>query len=56
MKNEYEKLSLKEKAVFENAKDCIIYGYGFKNLNTCGLSKEEAKKIWIMAFNYLVEN
>lgn len=35
-----------KQAVYKNARDCLIYGYGFKYLNKCGLSKEEALIVW----------
>jgi hypothetical protein len=36
-------------AVYENSRDCLYYGYGFSYLNKCGLSDEEAKKVWNQA-------
>ena len=44
---------LSEEAFFENACDCLYYGYGFKTANKCGLSEERAKEIWRDAFNYM---
>ena len=35
-----------KQAVYENSKDCLIYGYGFSYLNTCGMSDSEALEIW----------
>ena len=46
-------LELKRQACFENACDCIYYGYGFSYLNKCGLSDKEAHAIWVKASNYL---
>lgn len=43
-----------ERVVFENAIDCLIYGYGFKNCNTDNLEdKKRAKEIWNMAVEFL---
>lgn len=42
-------------AVYENSIDCLIYGYGFKYLNKCGLSEEKAKEIWQQAKNDLAK-
>ena len=40
-------------AVFENCIDCLVCGFGFKRLNKCGLSDDEAKKIWKQAKMFL---
>jgi hypothetical protein len=47
-KRKYE--NMKYQFVYENSIDCLYYGYGFSHLNKCGLSDEEAKKIWQQAF------
>ena len=47
----YENLA--EQAVFENACDCLYFGYGFSAMNKCGLSEERARAIWKDAFNYM---
>lgn len=39
-----------KRAVYDNARDCIYYGYGYSHLNKNGLSDEEAKVIWRRAF------
>jgi len=44
-----KKLTNQEKAVYENACDCLYYGYGFKYLNCCGLTEKEALRIWKIA-------
>jgi hypothetical protein len=38
---------------FENACDCLKYGYGFSYLNTCGLDVVEARKIWKKAIEVM---
>lgn len=35
-----------EQAAYENALDCLYFGYGKKYWNACGLSEEEAGRIW----------
>ena len=40
-------------AVFENCIDCLVCGFGFKHLNKCGLSDDEAKIIWKQAKMFL---
>jgi hypothetical protein len=40
-------------AVFENACDCLYYGYGFTALNKCGLSDGEALRVWEKAKDYI---
>lgn len=40
-------------AVFENACDCLYYGYGLATLNKCGLSDEEALIVWKKAKRHL---
>ena len=43
-----------EQVVFENAIDCLIYGYGFKYCNTDVLEdKKRAKEIFNMAIDFL---
>ena len=43
-----------EQVVFENAIDCLIYGYGFKYCNTDVLEdKKRAKEIFEMAIDFL---
>lgn len=44
---------IKEQACFENCCDCLYYGYGFKYVNTCGLSEERAREIWEIAIEYV---
>lgn len=40
---------------FENAYDCLYYGYGRKYWDSQGLSKEEADEVWKAAFYYIAE-
>lgn len=35
-----------ERNAYENACDCLYYGYGRKHWNACGLSEKEAAQIW----------
>lgn len=45
--------NITEQAVYENSCDCLYYGYGFSYLNKCGLSDDDALKIWKEAKNDL---
>lgn len=42
-----------KQAAFENACDCLYYGYGKKSCNFCGLSEQEADQVWHEAFVYM---
>lgn len=42
-----------EETVFENACDCLFYGYGFKYLKYKPLDEQRAKEIWKLAFEYM---
>ena len=42
-----------KKAAFENACDCLKFGYGKDKCNFAGLSKEEADEVWKKAFEYM---
>jgi hypothetical protein len=42
--------SRKEHNAYLNAIDCLYYGYGRSYWNSCGLSKEDADRIWEMAY------
>lgn len=44
---------LRLQAAFENACDCLYYGYGRQYWNDCGLPKKEADKVWKEAHRYL---
>jgi hypothetical protein len=46
-------LTLDEWIVFENSLDCLYCGAGFAALNKHTLSNEDAKRIYIMALDYL---
>lgn len=48
------KFTPEEQVVFENAIDCLIYGYGFNYCNTDALEdKKRAKEIFRMAIDFL---
>ena len=40
----------REQAAYENACDCIYYGYERGRWNSCGLSTEDADRIWKEAY------
>ena len=40
---------------FENAIDCLIYGYGKKYWDNQELDEETSKKTWITARDFLAE-
>lgn len=44
-----------KQAAFENAYDCLYYGYGKSYWNSCGLSESDAKKVWKKAFETICE-
>ena len=50
-----KKRTEQEQAAFENACDCLYNGYGRKDWNSCGLSVEDATRIWKDAFHYMAE-
>ena len=50
-----KKRTKQEQAAFKNACDCLYYGYGRKHWNSCGLSDEDATRIWRDAFNYMTD-
>ena len=41
-----KKETKQEQAAYENACDCLYYGYGRKHWNSCGLSEDDADRIW----------
>lgn len=45
-----------EQMAYENACDCLCYGFGRKHWNSCGLSSEDALKIWREAFHDMTNN
>lgn len=49
----YTDITYLEIAAFENALDCLYYGYGKKYWNNCGLDKETSDKIWKKAIETL---
>ena len=44
-----------KQAAFENAYDCLYYGYGKSYWDSCGLSESDAKKVWKKAFETICE-
>lgn len=42
-----------EQAAFENALDCLYYGFGRSYWNACGLPEEEATQVWEEARTFL---
>ena len=50
-----KKRTKQEQKAFENACACLYYGYSRKDWNSCGLSEEDATRIWKDAFNYMAE-
>ena len=46
-----KKRTEQEQSAFENACACLYYGFSRKHWNSCGLSKEDATRIWKEAFN-----
>lgn len=46
---------LAKKNAYENACDCLYYGYGRKFWSSCGLSNEDANAVWEQAFYDMVE-
>ena len=62
-KESFIKESIKERytdkrkqAAYENACDCIIYGYGKSYWNSLDLTDEEKTKVWKQAYNDLAED
>lgn len=53
MKKMYK--DMHKQIAFENACDCLHYGYGRGCWDSQGLSEEEAKEVWSAAFNYVAE-
>lgn len=45
-----------EQAAFENACDCLYYGFGRSYWNACGLPEEEAAQVWQKAIDYLAQD
>lgn len=40
---------------YENACDCLYYGYGKRYWNNCGLSEHDAEKVWEKAYSDMCE-
>lgn len=41
---------------YKNACDCIMYGYGVKYWNSCGLDESQKKEVWKQAFFDMTES
>ena len=50
-----KKRTKQEQAAYENACVCLYYGFSRKHWNSCGLSEEDAIRIWKDAFHYMAE-
>lgn len=48
-KNRYT--DLQKQAAYENACDCLCYGYGRSYWNPCGLDKAAQNTVWKQAFD-----
>lgn len=46
-----KKRTKQEQAAYENACVCLWYGFGRRYWDSCGLSKEDADRIWKETFN-----
>ncbi len=42
-------------AAYENARDCLYYGYGKTSWSRCGVAPEEADEIWRRALMDMAE-
>ena len=47
---------MNKQAAYENACDCLYYGYGRKYWNFCELEESEANEVWNQAFNDIAED
>ena len=54
MKNRYQD-DITLKVAYENACDCLYYGMGSKNWDSCGISESMKKIVWNQAFWDLAE-
>ena len=48
IKNRYK--DRQKQAAYENAYDCLYYGYGKSYWNSCGLDKQSQNEVWKQAF------
>lgn len=48
MKKRYE--DVQKQSAYENAYDCLLYGYGEKYWNNCGLNESTSEEVWKQAF------
>ena len=51
-----QSLSHDEWIVFQNSLDCLYYGAGFAALNKYTLNDADAKRIYVMARDYMAEH
>lgn len=49
MKTRY-KNDIQKQAAYENACDCLCYGFGQDVWNSCGLDEQSYKEVWKQAF------
>lgn len=53
MKKRYK--SIQKQAAYENAYDCLYYGYGKSVWNNCGLDEDTSNEVWNQAFKDITE-
>lgn len=53
MKNRYS--DIQKQAAYENAYDCLYYGYGKSTWNNCGLDEDTSNEVWNQAFKDITE-
>ena len=53
IKRQYEDYT--KECAFENAIDCLVYGYGQNVWNSCGLEEKDKIEVWNKAKNILSE-
>ena len=49
-------MTKQEQAAYENACNCIYLGYGREHWDSCGLSDEDANRIWNEAYFYMIDD
>lgn len=45
-----------KQAAFENACDCLYYGFSRKYWNSCGLSEQDADEVWKRAIEHMTRD
>lgn len=45
-----------KQAAFENACDCLYYGFSRKYWNSCNLPKEDADEVWQRAIEHMTRD